>query len=493
MQTKQIQFDRIRRLESGQFVLECNVNAEKEIKRLLCVSSDVGDVRAVVTAKQIAVSGKVGVKVVYESEDGVDSADYVTDFSKLLADESVTENTKVIVKAEVVDTETELRGQSVAIRTVVGLYPVAVDPDEIEALDCADGVCEKKREIYLTREVKDIDSPVEASEKYSVGSDVEKVLCYSADAVVCKQTALENGLQIDGEICARVVYAADGEICHKTFSMPFSTTVEAPENSTAIVVATVTESTLNVGGKEGDAVLTLTVGAVLRGYAMQSFTEEVSTDVYSPCNQLDFSCPCFSFDEIVNTGAYRERIVGSVIVAEGEQDAAHVLCSEIAECNLVAAYAKDGEIVTEGVLTACVVYDNEDGSKNSVKVELPYALTHEARGAKEGDSVLACVGCCDLFAKIKRGREIEVGATLAFATVIVRTERVPVVTSAEVGEKLPDDGEAIVVVSAKKGETSWDIAKRLCVASDVVESGNSSVTFPTEGGEKIVVYRMLAM
>lgn len=32
MQTKQIQFDRIRKLGAGQFVVECNVSADSEIK-----------------------------------------------------------------------------------------------------------------------------------------------------------------------------------------------------------------------------------------------------------------------------------------------------------------------------------------------------------------------------------------------------------------------------------------------------------------------------
>lgn len=493
MQTKQIRFDRIGKLESGQFVLECNVGADSEIISLLCVSADVGDVRAAVTAGQIAVSGKVGVNVIYETADGVNSADYVSDFSKVLADEGMGDGAKVLVDAAIADTETELRGSSVAVRIVVQLSPTAVETQSLDLFDGEEGTCEKRRTLSLIETVADIDAEVETEEKYSVGSGVEKVLGFTPVAVICKQTATETGLSIDGEICADVIYLSDGEMCRKTFSMPFAKSIDAPENCCALAVVSMKESALNVGGKADDATLTLTAKATVSGFVLRQFEEEVICDVYSPCHKLEFSCPCLSFDEIIDTGAYRERISGSVSVADGEADAARVVCARVAECDLTSVTTKDGSIVTEGVVTACVVYETEDGGKSSVKVELPYALDHESRDVREGDSALVGAGCCDLFAKVKRGREIEVGATLAFSTLATRTYRATVVTEATVGEKLEDDGEAIVVVSAKKGETSWDLAKRLCVRAEEVESFNPTVEFPAEGGEKIVVYRMLAM
>ena len=476
MQTKQIQFDRIRKLKS-----------------LLCVSADVGDIRAAITAGQIAVSGKIGVNVIYETEEGVDSADHVTDFSKLLSDEGVGDGAKALVDATIADTETELRGNSVAVRIVVQLSPTAVETQSLDVFDGEDGTCEKRRTLSLIETVADIDAEVETEEKYSVGSGVEKVLGFTTTAVICKQTATETGLSIDGEICADVIYLSDGEMCRKTFSMPFAKSIDAPENCCALAVVSIKESALNVGGKADDATLTLTAKATVSGFVLRQFDEEVICDVYSPCHKLEFSCPCLSFDEIVDTGAYRERISGSVSVADGEADAARVVCARVAECDLTSVTTKDGSIVTEGVVTACVVYETEDGGKSSVKVELPYALDHESRDVKEGDLAFVSAGCCDLFAKVKRGREIEVGATLAFSALATRTCRATVVTEATVGEKLEDDGEAIVVVSAKKGETAWDLAKRLCVRAEEVESFNPSVEFPAEGGEKIVVYRMLAM
>ena len=493
MQTKQIQFDRVRKLGAGQFVVECNVGADSEIKSLLCVSADVGDIRAAVTAGQIAVSGKIGVNVIYETEEGVDAADHVTDFSKLLVDEGAGEGAKVLVEATIADTETELRGSAVAVRVVVQLSPTAVEEQIVNVFDGEDGTCEKRRTLSLIETVADIDAEVETEEKYSVGSGVEKVLGFATDAVVCKQTATETGLSIDGEICSDVIYLSDGEVCRKTFSMPFSKTIDAPENCCALAVVSMKESALNVGGKADDATLSLTAKATLTGFVLNRIEQEVVSDVYSPCHRLEFSCPCLSFDEIVDTGAYRERISGSVSVAEGEADAARIVCARIAECDLTKVTSKDGYIVTEGVVTACVVYETEDGGRSSVKVELPYALDHESREVKEGDVPFVSAGCCDLFAKVKRGREIEVGATLSFSALVMRVYEAKVVTEAAIGEKLEDDGEAVVVVSAKKGETSWDLAKRLCVRAEEVESFNPSVEFPASGGEKIVVYRMLVM
>ena len=120
--------------------------------------------------------------------------------------------------------------------------------------------------------------------------------------------------------------------------------------------------------------------------------------------------------------------------------------------------------------------------------------THEARDVKEGDF---CVRERGMLRPVRqgqaRGARSKSGRRWRFPALATRTCRATVVTEATVGEKLEDDGEAIVVVSAKKGETAWDLAKRLCVRAEEVESFNPSVEFPAEGGEKIVVYRMLAM
>ena len=404
MQTKQIQFDRIRKLGAGQFVVECNVSADSEIKSLLCVSADVGDIRAAITAGQIAVSGKIGVNVIYETEEGVDSADHVTDFSKLLSDEGVGDGAKALVDATIADTETELRGNSVAVRIVVQLSPTAVETQSLDVFDGEDGTCEKRRTLSLIETVADIDAEVETEEKYSVGSGVEKVLGFTTAAVICKQTATETGLSIDGEICADVIYLSDGEMCRKTFSMPFAKSIDAPENCCALAVVSMKESALNVGGKADDATLTLTAKATVSGFVLRQFDEEVICDVYSPCHKLEFSCPCLSFDEIVDTGAYRERISGSVSVADGEADAARVVCARVAECDLTSVTTKDGCIVTEGVVTACVVYETEDGRQVVGQGGAALCARPTKREtSKRATFAFVSAGCCDLFAKVKRG------------------------------------------------------------------------------------------
>lgn len=490
-ETKNIQFDRIRILESGQFVLECNINAEAEVRKLLCVRCDVYDVRAVAAAKQIAAAGKVGVKVVYETEGGVDSADYVTDFSKILTDESVTESTSVLLRASVADTETELAGSTVRVRTVVTLSPVAVDGAELEVFVSADGVCAKRDAITLTTLAGEVDRQFKVDDEYASGVSVQKILCYSADAAISKQTPAEKGLQIDGEICASVTYLSDGEVAQKNIVIPFCETVEAPDNASALLTVTVEKSSLTVGGKEGENVLALEVSARLSGFVFENAEESVVTDVYSPVCELDFSRPCLNFDEICGEYTSRERIAGSVDIPEDDVDAKRVLCAEIAENDLVSAKAKDGCITTEGVLSVCVVYEREDGAIYSTKIELPYALSHEARGVEAGDTVISSAACCDLYAKLKRGREIEVGAALSFVSYVVKHRETCVVTGLEEGAPVADAGDAIVVVSAAEGDTAWDIAKRLGVEESAVQRQNPSVGFPARGGEKIVVYRML--
>ena len=101
--------------------------------------------------------------------------------------------------------------------------------------------------------------------------------------------------------------------------------------------------------------------------------------------------------------------------------------------------------------------------------------------------------CCDLYAKLKRGREIEVGAALSFVSYVVKHRETCVVTGLEEGAPVADAGDAIVVVSAAEGDTAWDIAKRLGVEESAVQRQNPSVGFPARGGEKIVVYRMLSV
>jgi hypothetical protein len=83
--------------------------------------------------------------------------------------------------------------------------------------------------------------------------------------------------------------------------------------------------------------------------------------------------------------------------------------------------------------------------------------------------------------------EFDILATLSQREV----KSLPIIKSLQEGEDKKVNTSAISVYACNKGDTLWDISKRLGVSEDDVLKTNKDLEFPLSGEERIVIYREL--
>ena len=73
------------------------------------------------------------------------------------------------------------------------------------------------------------------------------------------------------------------------------------------------------------------------------------------------------------------------------------------------------------------------------------------------------------------------------------TETINAADGAEEGADIAPCEDAIGIYYAKKGETLWDIAKRLGASPEDIAAQNPGLGEETAAGDRIVVYREIAV
>ena len=127
---KSISSDYERNLDGKQIVMQCNFDTTSKggVTSVCALSSDAQITKVQALSKQIKISGRVSLKLVYLDIEGkLNSFDYISDFSEDIADESVIADMPCLVRANIVDSVSSISGTEIKVQTVVELLPTVVE------------------------------------------------------------------------------------------------------------------------------------------------------------------------------------------------------------------------------------------------------------------------------------------------------------------------------------------------------------------------------
>lgn len=486
--------DVIKTEKCEQTVLACSIDTAMKggADKILCARARISSLKIMPSDGSAEISGKLNVKALYLNSEGVpESADYISDFSKTVVCPSATQDSNASVTAKVIDVRAAAEGDTVKIQTVVELCPCIAVHSEYELLEDAEGAFFRRGESTFCKFVGFDESICTVDEQYSTGAVVEKVLAFDSSARICKVTPDGAGSLAEGEACVTIVYVSDGKAVQKNMTLPFVHRIATSDGARCDVSAEVRDSKLVIGGPATENVFDVKVDVAITAAVFESSDAMLVTDVYCPSKELKLSHMCLSYEDYCGTVRTRERITGSV---EAGVDG-------IGINRIVAVFEKDNEIATvdvgeetatvEGVLAVTVVYLDDNEDYKSADIDLPYSVVV---GIIEGcNTVKTDVSSCDLTAKVKRDSEIEVTATVCVSAGCGKMKRVCAVDGIEEGSDIKPCEDSLSIYYTKKGETLWDIAKKLSMAPEAIAAQNPDIGDCPAEGVKVVVYREVAV
>lgn len=489
------------KLTPEQMLLENNITIEVgEISKVLACFADVDIDRTVEAMNGEAnVSGRVVLNVVYVTDGGeINNQNCISPFIYKLKNEVIDPGCKFNLFASVVGTEIDkINGNQLKVITTINFDGVVIKNVETKYLkDGGSGTYTLKVEQSVTSHEKQICDKFEETLEAKVKGGVKKVLMTNVELAVREYTPGLNFVLAECELYARVLYVDGGETPEMqtiaiTKSIKQEIEVDGINKESDVdlfpfIIKDGVGTELAEDGEETTITIKVPIMVCVNTYTKNNIFSV--QDLYSTTNIIEVQNN--ETENCENCGAeYVDgKIEGNVVLSDNNPRIDKYLCTTNIKTTNSNYYVKDGTLTIEGVVSANVIYLNDElGEILSVEVEMPYIIDKKVDWGD--DVILEPIVCiCDVDVMVKRGREIFFDARAKAYVNITRPTTMRFIANVNsVGELGPKDS-AIEVYFAKSGERVWDIAKGLKVSSEMICNQNPEITDPLEKDQNIAIY-----
>lgn len=344
------------------------------------------------------------------------------------------------------------------------------------------------------------------------GEDVRVALI--ENSIVLKGTSLQNGYgYVKGEICSKLLFTSGSKpaLQSATTVTPFVQEVEipnaTPEGMLHASVALCEEKfklLLSQEKKQAVASLEFVIAASICEYELTDNT--VIADAYSSTHIT--KCAETNFDQTTPVGElfFEKKVEGNVVLDDGQEKVRKLLAFSGATLGAIETTVKEDKVLITGVAYANIIYDTDAPEEepepevqegevpekqevfapSSLQIAIPFEVSEDIAGKNTFVGVGVMLDDVDI--SVKKGKNVFLDAKIKAHLFFTKTESNSCITSISMLSERKEKEEGIEIVFAKKGNTLWDIGKKLGVPSAQIIAQNPGLTSPLEQDERIVLY-----
>ena len=278
--------------------------------------------------------------------------------------------------------------------------------------------------------------------------------------------------------------------------MPFSDEVTvngAFAGQKVSVRAEITDSKIILSGNETNNLIKAQIQLKICANTYEDKSIEVVSDIYCAEKELiketlvketEYYTGCKFFDEKINGTAQLDVQMTAI---------KDIITTSASKSVLVNLIPNKDSVTAEGVVSAAVIYEDDNSDINSVQVELPYSIELRADNVTANSKIKGTVTLSNIYARAKRDKEIEAIAELKFCLEIFDSGSIEYISALEEGEDKISSKNAISVYLAEKGETMWDIAKALNMKPEEILKQNPDLKEPVESNMPVCIFRKISL
>lgn len=489
-----IKTDSIVRLMSAQIVVKATLDMSSDNGSILGTSADARALAIEPMKGEVQINGKVNFKTIFASgENGVLSLDYYADFTDSIKNDTILPSSRLLIKLNVIDTDSTVNGGDVTLTAVVEIVIDEIKSEEMESLvKIEDNVFSKGNNISCQYLKVMAEGAFEIFEEIETGSEIDKILIYDANVATTSVKCGVNTIMVSGEAYLAITYKSADIIVTKNAVIPFSEEIDAEganPDSTVIPQLIVKNKRIVLSGSKDDNIIRAEMVVSVKAPVFAVDNAEILTDVFSPHMMLNVEDKCIDSYNAVKDICYKEKISAEANLDSDMPPIKTLLTSCLAQNNIANLIPLDGEITVEGLMTACVIYLDEEDRPTSVKAELPYSLTLIADGVMPDDKLSGYGMVYNVSAKTNNVNEIEVRADIRLCVSVTRKRSSRVITKLIEGDVVDKKLNAISIFIASGGEEMWDVVKNLYASPEDIMSQNPELNIPLKLGDKVRLYR----
>lgn len=463
----------------------CSVSLPDGIKAV-CVTaeSSVGNIEAL--NGEIRASVKTVFKVITESEGNYDVYTFGAESVRSIFSENIVGSTKAVLNATVSDCEFSA-GRATATVEISGWV---LNESVLNYLDSAmDGVLCRTETVSVENIASLSFANINLTHSNEARMPLKKILDVNCSAVINNAYPSNGTYQTEGELITKITALTDNDqFLSQTFSHPFSTeTAEefCRPDSTVDVDAVVVKCEVTLA--DGDTRTFVSDTEIqFRTTISEKFEIQGITDCYSISNETEKSFSSTKLDRCFCYRTVRDKI-NSVIKTEGLIN--EVFCVLSPSVN-ASAVPSDGGLAVEGLISATVLYADENNAIKTVLAEIPF-VTDIDRSYDCDVHLQPTVNVFQVSARLRTGMEMEISAEFGVTVRGVAESSATLVSEVTVGAEKEENDFAISLYIVKPGENLWDVAKALNTDEQTLLKLNADIKIPLTGGEKILIYKEL--
>ena len=490
-----------KKLGVTQSVIECRLPSDdvNDVLKVLCANAKSFILDSSVKNGEIEFNGNVNFQVIYENlNKEVNGLDYTADFKDKFLNSEINVGVVPVVTCSVIDVNTTIMGKDVKVVAIVEVCVEIIKSAEVNALTNVkgDNVYYNSDTLNVSSFLGVLSNKFESVHDIEIKDNVERVLEVSCSPFLESVTAQNQFAKVVGGANIDICYVTSGEEkllrTHQT-KVEFSEEVALEvltENSCVQSLLNINNSLIKITTNiDSDyAIVNLNIPYEYLGYAFNKTTIEVVDDVFSTDNFLK-----------VNTTGFNSLCCGGHINTESKvsgnvESQDHSVDEVLGTCcntvTLATSFIEDGCLILEGVASTTVLYLNKESNNTySMLVEMPFSINEKVDKLTDDFVPVVNLSLGDVGAKVRRGKDLEVVATLFVYSDFYSDKTEAVISNIDVLEEKPENECVLTIYIVKPNETIWDISKQLNINPDSLLEQNSEVELPLVGGEKLIVYR----
>lgn len=487
-----------KRLDKGSFNVECNVETNVEIDKILSVCHTAQAENAEILNGVVNYSGIIDLCILYCTVDGeIGTINSSCPFSSKFEDACISVGDKINIKVDVEDYSIEsVTSSNIKINCTIMQSAMLILCREVGNVSAGDeNICLKEDEILINTLIGEAKEVFTVESEFSIKEPVKKVLIADCQVSVKSVESGVNFVSVGGEVVTRLLYLTEKDRFESTYiTENFKEEVElegVTRDSVSEAVAFIKKNAVKceIDEAEKGVNIKLTIPVEIKVVSYQEKNEVVIKDIYSIENELEVTTESFEMSKQYACDYFESKIDGTLTLEEDKPRVDKIMFVGGSNLTVTNSYLKNGEVCVEGVSKTNVVYLNDEtNALHSVTIEVPFVVSDKANVPCENAEVSICAVLYDVDVVVKKGREFYFDAKLKVNINYDCEEIGAVISKVEPTGVHSEKDCAIELVFASAGQTAWDVAKSMKVREDTIMLQNPEIQFPLEQDENIIIY-----
>lgn len=484
-----------KKIGSTQSQIEFKVPVNDGVSKIICNNAKVNIESSEIVGKDVLYRGFLSfVAIYYNSENEISSVNYTAEFSETYPVSSA--DFVPVVSALVVDLNGQKVGDEIRVNAIIeseidGIYG---ETQNVLVSVSGDNVFAKSETLNYSTFRTMLQNTFIENYDIEIKEGVSKLLSTCPTVFIDAVDVADRYLTLRGCVDISICYLADNGMVRTMhekydFSQEISSD-DIDENSFL-------QSAVNVGyndvkvttSLDNDmAIVSIELPINYTGYLFNNNSIEIVGDLFSALHYTNISVQSLASITGYEDGVFDEKINGGVAIQENAPFIDELLGVCSGGVFTTNTTLKDDVLVVDGIAHVGVLYfSKEQNEVNLVDVEIPFSVSNKVNEMVAIPVVQ--ISLSDISARARRGKEIEVVATLNTYVNFYGENSSAIITEVSEEDEIPEEECALSIYFAKDGDTIWDVAKELSVSPELILEQNPELNDPIQAGTRIVIYR----